>query len=120
VVLVDAGYWNSSSFRQAITALGLTYVAAIQSTTKERPVHEDDPKPPRVSVEASALRTAMDYTSSRSKSKIAISKLYVRLPPSSSTNSTPMNSSPSKTSAESFFRARGTTRSVALPNFPLM
>jgi SRSO17 transposase len=55
VVLVDAGYGNDSSFRQAITALGLTYVAGIQTTTKVRPVREDDPKPPRVSVEALAL-----------------------------------------------------------------
>jgi SRSO17 transposase len=55
VVLVDAGYGNDSSFRRAITALGLTYVAAIQTTTKVRPVREDDPKPPRVSVEALAL-----------------------------------------------------------------
>jgi SRSO17 transposase len=55
VVLVDAGYGNDGSFRQAITALGLTYVAAIQTTTKVRQVRENDPKPPRVSVEALAL-----------------------------------------------------------------
>jgi SRSO17 transposase len=55
VVLMDAGYGNNSGLRQAITALGLTYVAAIQTTTKVRPVREDDPKPPRVSVEALAL-----------------------------------------------------------------
>ncbi len=55
VGLMDAGYGNNSSLRQAITALGLTYVAAIQTTTKVRPVREDDPKPPRVSVEALAL-----------------------------------------------------------------
>jgi SRSO17 transposase len=55
VVLMDAGYGNNSILRQAITGLGLTYVAAIQSTTKVRPVREDDPKPPRVSVEALAL-----------------------------------------------------------------
>ncbi len=54
VVLMDAGYGNNSMLRQAITALGLTYVAAIQTTTKVRPVC-DDPKPPRVSVEALAL-----------------------------------------------------------------
>jgi SRSO17 transposase len=35
--------------------LGLTYVAAITSTVKVRPVREDDPKPPRVSVEELAL-----------------------------------------------------------------
>ena len=55
VVLMDAGYGNNSILRQAITALGLPYVAAILSTTKVRPVREDDPKPPRVSVEALAL-----------------------------------------------------------------
>jgi SRSO17 transposase len=35
--------------------LGLSYVAAIQSTTKVRLVREDDPKPRRVSVEELAL-----------------------------------------------------------------
>ncbi len=33
VVLLDAGYGNSSALRTEITALGLTYVAGIQSTT---------------------------------------------------------------------------------------
>jgi SRSO17 transposase len=55
VVLMDAGYGNHSILRQALKALGLTYVAGIQTTTKVRPVREDDPKPPRVSVEALAL-----------------------------------------------------------------
>jgi SRSO17 transposase len=55
VVLMDAGYGNNSILRQAITALGLTYVASIQTTTKVRPVREDDSKPPRVSVEALVL-----------------------------------------------------------------
>jgi SRSO17 transposase len=55
VVLMDAGYGNNSILRQAITMLGLTYVAAIQTTTKVRPVCEDEPKPPRVSVESLAL-----------------------------------------------------------------
>jgi SRSO17 transposase len=55
VLLMDAAYGNNSILRQAIAALGLTYVAAIQTTTKVRPVREDDPKPPRVSVEALAL-----------------------------------------------------------------
>jgi SRSO17 transposase len=54
VVLMDAGYGNNSILRQAITGLDLSYVVAIQSTTKVRPVC-DDPKPPRVSVEALAL-----------------------------------------------------------------
>src|SRR5215475_11002198 len=55
VVLMDASYGNNSILRQAITGLGLAYVAAILSTTKVRPVREGDPKPPRVSVEALAL-----------------------------------------------------------------
>src|SRR5262244_924304 len=55
VVLMDAGYGNNSILRQAITALGLTYVAAILSTTKVRPVRKNDQKPPRDSVEALAL-----------------------------------------------------------------
>jgi len=55
VVLMDAGYGNDSGLRQAVTGLGLSYVVAIQTTTKVRPVREDDPKPPRVSVEALAL-----------------------------------------------------------------
>jgi len=55
VVLMDAGYGNNSMLRQALTGLGLTYVAAITSTVKVRPVRKDDPKPPRVSVEELAL-----------------------------------------------------------------
>jgi hypothetical protein len=46
---------NNSILRQAITGLGLSYVAAIVSTTKVRAVRKDDAKPPRVSVEALAL-----------------------------------------------------------------
>ena len=55
VVLMDASYGSNSALRQAITGLGLRYVAAIVSTVKVRPVREDDPQPPRVSVEALAL-----------------------------------------------------------------
>jgi SRSO17 transposase len=55
VVLMDASYGNNSILRHAITELGLSYVAAIMSSTKVRLVREDDPKPPRVSVEALAL-----------------------------------------------------------------
>jgi len=55
VVLMDASYGNNSNLRQDLTGLGLSYVAAIQSTTKVRPVREDDPEPPRVSVEKLAL-----------------------------------------------------------------
>jgi SRSO17 transposase len=88
VVLVDAGYGNSSSFRQAITALGLTYVAAIQSTTKVRPVHEDDPKPPRVSVEALALslpkrawRTVVWREGTNKKLRSRFDRVRVRVAP---------------------------------------
>ena len=55
VVLMDASYGSNSILRQAITGLGLSYVAAIVSTVKVRPVRKDDPKPPRVSVAALAL-----------------------------------------------------------------
>jgi len=55
VVLMDASYGNNGILRRAITGLGLLYVASIQTTTKVRPVREDDLKPPRVSVEALAL-----------------------------------------------------------------
>ncbi len=55
VVLMDAGYGTNSVLRQAITGLGLSYVAAIVPTVKVRPVREDDPQPPRVSVKALAL-----------------------------------------------------------------
>ena len=55
VVLMDASYGNNSMLRQALTGLGLSYVAAIMATTKVRHVRKDDPKPPRVSVEALAL-----------------------------------------------------------------
>src|SRR5712675_1920368 len=55
VVLMDASYGSNSVLRQAITGLGLCYVAAIVSTVKVRPVRKDNPKPPRVSVEALAL-----------------------------------------------------------------
>ncbi len=55
VVLMDASYGSNSALRQAITGLGLRYVAAIVSTVKVRPVREDDPRPPRVSVAALAL-----------------------------------------------------------------
>jgi len=52
---MDASYGSNSILRQAITGLGLSYVAAIVSSVKVRPVRKDDPKPPRVSVEALAL-----------------------------------------------------------------
>src|SRR5499425_1238319 len=55
VVLMDASYGSNSILRQAISGLGLSYVAAIVSTVKVRLVRKDDPKPPRVSVEALAL-----------------------------------------------------------------
>ena len=56
VVLMDTSYGNNSKLRQDLTGLGLSYVAAIQSTTKVRPVRKGDPKPRRLSVEALALK----------------------------------------------------------------
>lgn len=55
VVLMDASYGSNSALRQALTELGLCYVAAIVSSVKVRPVRKDNPKPPRVSVKALAL-----------------------------------------------------------------
>jgi len=55
VVLMDASYGSNSALRQALTELGLCYVAAIVSSVKVRPVRKDDPQPPRVSVKALAL-----------------------------------------------------------------
>jgi SRSO17 transposase len=55
VVLMDASYGNNGILRRAITGLGLSYVAAINATTKVRHVRKNDPKPPRLSVEALAL-----------------------------------------------------------------
>ena len=54
-VLMDASYGNNGILRRAITGLGLSYVAAINATTKVRQVRKNDPKPPRLSVEALAL-----------------------------------------------------------------
>jgi SRSO17 transposase len=48
-VLMDAGYGTNSGLRRAITDLGLSYVAAITSIVKVRPVRAGKPK--RVSVE---------------------------------------------------------------------
>jgi SRSO17 transposase len=56
VVLMDTSYGNNSKLRHELTGLGLSYVAAIQSTTKVRPVRKGDPKPRRLSVEALALK----------------------------------------------------------------
>ena len=53
-VLMDGSYGTNSGLRQAITGLGLSYVAAIISTIKVRAVREDHRKPKRVSVEALA------------------------------------------------------------------
>jgi SRSO17 transposase len=55
VALMDASYGSNSALREAITGLGLSYVAAIMSTVKVRPVRKDDRKPRRLSVEALAL-----------------------------------------------------------------
>src|SRR5207248_688481 len=54
VVLMDASYGCNLALRTEITALGLTYVAAITSTVKVSKAK--DPKPPRESVKELALR----------------------------------------------------------------
>src|SRR5499425_2320473 len=53
-VLMDASYGCNLALRTEITALGLTYVAAITSTVKVSKAK--DPKPPRESVKELALR----------------------------------------------------------------
>src|SRR5215813_7223223 len=88
VVLMDASYGNNSILRQAITGLGLAYVAAILSTTKVRPVREGDPKPPRVSVEALALslpkrawRTVVWREGTNKKLRSRFARVRVRVSP---------------------------------------
>jgi SRSO17 transposase len=56
VVLMDASYGSNSGLREAITGLGLSYVVAIMSTVKVRPLRKGDPKPRRLSVEALAFK----------------------------------------------------------------
>jgi SRSO17 transposase len=55
-VLMDASYGSNSGLREAITGFGLSYVPAVVSTVKVRPVRKGDPKPRRLSVEALALK----------------------------------------------------------------
>jgi SRSO17 transposase len=87
-VLMDASYGNNSPMRQAITGLGLPYVAAIQTTTKVRPVRKDDPKPPRVSVEELALslpkrawRTVAWRAGTNKKLRSRFARMRVRVAP---------------------------------------
>jgi SRSO17 transposase len=88
VVLMDASYGANSMLRQALTGLGLTYVAAITSTVKVRPVRKDDPKPPRASVEALALnlpkhawRTIMWRQGTNEKLQSRFARVRVRASP---------------------------------------
>jgi SRSO17 transposase len=88
VVLMDAGYGNNGPLRQALIALGLAYVAGIQTTTKVRPVSEDNPKPPRVSVEALALslpkrawRTVAWREGTNKKLRSRFARVHVRVSP---------------------------------------
>jgi SRSO17 transposase len=89
VVLMDAAYGNNGILRQAITGLGLTYVAAIQTTTKVRPVREGEPKPPRVSVEELAFslpkrawRTVAWREGTNVKLRSRFARVQVRVSPS--------------------------------------
>jgi SRSO17 transposase len=88
VVLMDASYGNNSMLRQALTGLGLSYVAAIMASTKVRHVRKDDPQPPRVSVEALALslpkhawRTIMWREGTNEKLKSRFARVRVRAAP---------------------------------------
>jgi SRSO17 transposase len=55
VVLMDAGYGTNIKLRTSITAMGLSYVAAIVPWTKVRGAAESDTKRPRKSVKELAL-----------------------------------------------------------------
>jgi SRSO17 transposase len=55
VVLTDASYGSNKALRDGITALELTYAAAIVPTVKVRPVRAHDAKERRVSVKDLAL-----------------------------------------------------------------
>jgi SRSO17 transposase len=87
-VLMDAGYGTNSCLRQAITGLGLSYVAAIISTIKVRAVHADNRKPKRVSVEAlarslpkNAWRTITWRDGSNTKLRSRFARVRVRAAP---------------------------------------
>jgi SRSO17 transposase len=88
VVLMDAGYGTNSMLRQALTGLGLTYVAAITSAVKVRPIRKGDLEPPRVSVEALALslpthawRTVMWREGTNKKLQSRFARVRVRAAP---------------------------------------
>jgi SRSO17 transposase len=55
ILLLDASYGSNKALRDGITALGLTYAAAIVSSVKVRPVRAHDPQEPRLSVKQLAL-----------------------------------------------------------------
>src|SRR5712671_3375903 len=55
VVLIDASYGSNSALRAGVSALGLSYVAAIVSTVKVRAVSDRDALEPRMSVKELAL-----------------------------------------------------------------
>lgn len=87
-VLMDAGYGTNSGLRQAITSLGLGYVAAIISTIKVRAVRADNRKPKRVSVEAlarslpkNAWRTITWRDGSNTKLRSRFARVRVRAAP---------------------------------------
>jgi SRSO17 transposase len=88
IVLMDASYGTNSALRRAITGLGLSYVAAIISTVKVRPVREVGPKPKRVSVEAlarslpkHAWRTITWREGSNAKLRSRFARVRVRAAP---------------------------------------
>jgi len=87
-VLMDASYGTNSGLRRAITGLGLSYVAAIISIVKVRPVREGHPKPKRVSVEAlarslpkHAWRTITWRDGSNAKLRSRFARVRVRAAP---------------------------------------
>src|SRR6201998_2759610 len=88
IVLMDASYGTNSALRRAIMGLGLSYVAAVISIVKVRPVREGHPKPKRVSVEAlarslpkHAWRTITWREGSNAKLRSRFARVRVRAAP---------------------------------------
>jgi SRSO17 transposase len=88
VVLMDAGYGNGLALRQAITDLGLAYVAAIVPTSKVRAVCQDDQVSERLSAKVQATRlpkrawrTVTWREGSNAKLRSRFARLRVRVAP---------------------------------------
>jgi SRSO17 transposase len=80
VVLADAGYGNGTSFRRAITALGLQYLVGIESsTTVGEPGPQPLPAPPRKSGRGAPRKRLQRSADHR---PVSVKQLALSLPPS--------------------------------------